>query len=97
MISVRILSASYWLVNNYDIIDLGVMVSCDKILEAAIKHDVEIIGLSGLITPSPRRNGLCRERNEATRFLRSRFLIGGATTSEKTYCNQDRPRIMTTA
>lgn len=38
--------------NNYEIIDLGVMVSCDKILEEAKKHNVDIIGLSGLITPS---------------------------------------------
>lgn len=38
--------------NNYDIIDLGVMVSADKILQAAIDHKVDVIGLSGLITPS---------------------------------------------
>ncbi|MBA3971327.1 MAG: methionine synthase, partial [Bacteroidetes bacterium] len=38
--------------NNYEIIDLGVMVSCDKILEEAKRHNVDIIGLSGLITPS---------------------------------------------
>src|SRR5207247_1303282 len=38
--------------NNYEIIDLGVMVSCDKILATAREHNVNIIGLSGLITPS---------------------------------------------
>src|SRR5678810_1462612 len=38
--------------NNYEIIDLGVMVSCDKILEQARHHNVDVIGLSGLITPS---------------------------------------------
>ena len=38
--------------NNYEIIDLGVMVHADKILNAAIEHDVDLIGLSGLITPS---------------------------------------------
>ena len=38
--------------NNYEVIDLGVMVTCDKILAAAKKHNVDIIGLSGLITPS---------------------------------------------
>ena len=38
--------------NGYDIIDLGVMVPTDKILETAIKEKVDIIGLSGLITPS---------------------------------------------
>ena len=38
--------------NGYDIVDLGVMVSCEKILETAIREKVDIIGLSGLITPS---------------------------------------------
>ena len=38
--------------NNYEIIDLGVMVPPEKILDAAIEHNVDIIGLSGLITPS---------------------------------------------
>ena len=38
--------------NGYDIIDLGVMVPADKILETAVKENVDIIGLSGLITPS---------------------------------------------
>ena len=38
--------------NNYEVIDLGVMVSCEKILQAAVDRKVDIIGLSGLITPS---------------------------------------------
>ncbi|MBY0424911.1 MAG: B12-binding domain-containing protein, partial [Cytophagales bacterium] len=38
--------------NNFEIIDIGVMVPCDKILAAAVEHNVDIIGLSGLITPS---------------------------------------------
>ena len=38
--------------NNYEVIDLGVMVPCDKILDVAKKENVDIIGLSGLITPS---------------------------------------------
>ncbi len=38
--------------NNYEIIDLGVMVPAQKILDAAREHDVDAIGLSGLITPS---------------------------------------------
>src|ERR1700733_7952318 len=38
--------------NNYQIIDLGVMVSCEKILETAAKEKVDVIGVSGLITPS---------------------------------------------
>lgn len=66
--------------NGYDIIDLGVMVSTDKILDAAIKHNVDIIGLSGLITPSlDEMVHVAREmkRREMTQPL----LIGGATTS----------------
>ncbi len=66
--------------NGYDIIDLGVMVSTDKILDAAIKHNVDIIGLSGLITPSlDEMVHVAREmkRREMTLPL----LIGGATTS----------------
>src|SRR4029077_3516872 len=38
--------------NNFEVIDLGVMVSCERILEAARAHAVDVIGLSGLITPS---------------------------------------------
>lgn len=38
--------------NNYRVIDLGVMTPCDKIIKAAIEHKVDVIGLSGLITPS---------------------------------------------
>ena len=38
--------------NNWEVIDLGVMVSCDKILDAVQKHNADILGLSGLITPS---------------------------------------------
>ena len=38
--------------NNWEVIDLGVMVSCDKILEAVDKHQADVLGLSGLITPS---------------------------------------------
>ncbi|MGB1296015.1 MAG: methionine synthase [Flavobacteriales bacterium] len=66
--------------NNYEIIDLGIMVSADKIIQEAINHKVDAIGLSGLITPSldemvfvakeMKRNG-----------LNIPLLIGGATTS----------------
>lgn len=66
--------------NNYDVIDLGVMVSCEKILEEAQKHNVDIIGLSGLITPS-----LDEMTHVAKEMQRNGFsiplLIGGATTS----------------
>ena len=38
--------------NNYEVIDMGVMVPCEKILAAAVEHNADVIGLSGLITPS---------------------------------------------
>ncbi|WP_136636789.1 methionine synthase [Pseudooceanicola onchidii] len=67
--------------NNYEIIDLGVMVSPQKILEEAKAHDVDIIGLSGLITPS-----LDEMVHLASELEREGFdvplLIGGATTSK---------------
>ncbi len=66
--------------NNYEVIDLGVMVPCDKILAAAREHNVDIIGLSGLITPS-----LDEMQHVAREMQREGFtlplLIGGATTS----------------
>ncbi|MFN5223314.1 MAG: methionine synthase [Bacteroidota bacterium] len=66
--------------NNYEIIDLGVMVPCDKILEAAKREQVDVIGLSGLITPS-----LDEMVHVAKEMERGGFsiplLIGGATTS----------------
>ena len=68
--------------NNYQIIDLGVMVPCEKILETAEKEGVNVIGLSGLITPS-----LDEMVHVAREMQRRRFdvplLIGGATTSAK--------------
>lgn len=80
--------------NNYEVIDLGVMISCEKILETARKENVSIIGLSGLITPS-----LEEMIHIAQEMQRQNFhiplLIGGATTSkthtaikiEPHYCN----------
>jgi 5-methyltetrahydrofolate--homocysteine methyltransferase len=66
--------------NGYDIIDLGVMVPTDKILDAAIKHNVDIIGLSGLITPSlDEMVHIAREMKR--RGMTQPLLIGGATTS----------------
>ncbi|MBT8328013.1 MAG: methionine synthase [Bacteroidia bacterium] len=66
--------------NNYQIIDMGVMVHAEKILEEAKRHQVDIIGLSGLITPS-----LDEMVNVASEMERNGFtlplLIGGATTS----------------
>lgn len=66
--------------NNYKVIDLGVMVNCDTILKAAEEHDADIIGMSGLITPSLDEmidNAVEMEK----RGLKVPLLIGGATTS----------------
>jgi 5-methyltetrahydrofolate--homocysteine methyltransferase len=66
--------------NGYDIIDLGVMVPTDKILSEAKKHNVDIIGLSGLITPSlDEMVHIAREMKRQQMDLP--LLIGGATTS----------------
>ena len=66
--------------NNYDVIDLGVMVPCEKILATAREHSADLIGLSGLITPS-----LDEMVHVAREMKREGFslplLIGGATTS----------------
>ncbi|MBK9285282.1 MAG: methionine synthase [Sphingobacteriaceae bacterium] len=67
--------------NNFEIIDLGVMVSKDKILEEAQKHKVDVIGLSGLITPS--LDEMVDVAKEMERLkLNLPLLIGGATTSK---------------
>ncbi|MGA9213220.1 methionine synthase [Kaistella sp.] len=67
--------------NNYEIIDLGVMVPADKIIQAAIDHNVDVIGLSGLITPS--LDEMVHVANELERKnLHFPLLIGGATTSK---------------
>jgi len=68
--------------NNYDVLDLGVMVPCEQILETARTEDVDLVGLSGLITPS-----LDEMVHVAREMEREGFgvplLIGGATTSAK--------------
>jgi len=66
--------------NNYEVIDLGVMVSCDKILQAALDHQVDVIGLSGLITPSLDEMVFVASEMER-RKMTLPLLIGGATTS----------------
>ena len=66
--------------NNYKVIDLGVMCSCDKILDAAIANKADIIGLSGLITPSLDEMVFVA-KEMARRGLNVPLLIGGATTS----------------
>lgn len=67
--------------NNYDVVDLGVMVPREKILDEAVRENADVIGLSGLITPS------LEEMAEVAREMERRgmkvpLLIGGATTSE---------------
>ena len=66
--------------NNYEIVDLGVMVAPEKIIAAAIEHNVDIIGLSGLITPSlDEMVYLAKELDK--RGMKIPVMIGGATTS----------------
>ncbi len=67
--------------NNYDIIDLGVMVPTEKILDAAVTEQVDIVGLSGLITPSLEMMADIAKEMEQ-RKLTIPLLIGGATTSK---------------
>jgi 5-methyltetrahydrofolate--homocysteine methyltransferase len=67
--------------NNYEVIDLGVMVPCEKILETAKKENADLIGLSGLITPS--LDEMMHVARELERTgCRLPLLIGGATTSK---------------
>jgi 5-methyltetrahydrofolate--homocysteine methyltransferase len=66
--------------NNFEVVDLGVMVSCEKILEAAKREGANIIGLSGLITPS--LDEMVHVASEMQRLdYELPLLIGGATTS----------------
>jgi 5-methyltetrahydrofolate--homocysteine methyltransferase len=67
--------------NNFKVIDLGVMTPWDKILDAAVEHKANIIGLSGLITPSLDEMVTVAKRMEE-RGLKLPLLIGGATTSK---------------
>jgi 5-methyltetrahydrofolate--homocysteine methyltransferase len=77
--------------NNFEVIDLGVMVPAQKILDAAKEHDADIIGLSGLITPS-----LDEMVNFAVEMEREGLeiplLIGGATTSRTHTAVKIEPR-----
>jgi 5-methyltetrahydrofolate--homocysteine methyltransferase len=67
--------------NNYEVIDLGVMVSCEKILQTAREQQVDVIGLSGLITPSLDEMAHVAKEMEREGF-KLPLLIGGATTSK---------------
>ncbi|MFK7886583.1 MAG: methionine synthase [Gammaproteobacteria bacterium] len=66
--------------NNFDVVDLGVMVPAQKILDAAVEHDANLIGLSGLITPSLDEMVFVASEMERQN-IRLPLLIGGATTS----------------
>ncbi|MEO1617471.1 MAG: methionine synthase, partial [Planctomycetota bacterium] len=68
--------------NNFEVIDLGVMVSAETILEEAVKRGVDMIGLSGLITPSLDEM-ITVAREMKRREMNIPLLIGGATTSAK--------------
>ena len=66
--------------NNFEVIDLGVMVPAKKILDTAHEHNADIIGLSGLITPSLEE--MAHVAHEMQRLgMKMPLLIGGATTS----------------
>lgn len=67
--------------NGYDIVDLGVMVPCDKILDTAIAENVDIVGLSGLITPSLDEMVYVAKQMQE-RGMTLPLMIGGATTSK---------------
>jgi 5-methyltetrahydrofolate--homocysteine methyltransferase len=67
--------------NNYEIIDIGVMVPPEEILRAAKENEVDLIGLSGLITPSLQEMSLVAAEMEKAGFTQP-LLIGGATTSQ---------------
>lgn len=81
--------------NNYEIIDLGVMVPCETIIETAIKEKADLIGLSGLITPSLEE--MVHVAQEMQRHgMQQPLMIGGATTSKahtavKIEPNYDQP------
>uniref|UniRef100_A0A3P9I2P3 Methionine synthase n=1 Tax=Oryzias latipes TaxID=8090 RepID=A0A3P9I2P3_ORYLA len=77
--------------NNFRVIDLGVMVPCDQILRAAVAHKADIIGLSGLITPS--LDEMIYVAKEMERLgMRVPLLIGGATTSKRHTAVKIAPR-----
>ena len=68
--------------NNYEVVDLGVMVAADTILDTAVEQDCDVVGLSGLITPSLDEMVVVAKEMER-RGLELPLLIGGATTSRQ--------------
>ena len=77
--------------NNYDVVDLGVMVSADRILDEAIAQKADIVGLSGLITPSLDEMAYVASEMER-RGMTIPLLIGGATTSKTHTAVKIEPR-----
>ena len=78
--------------NNYDVVDLGAMVPAAKILQAALDEKADIIGLSGLITPSLEE--MAHAAKEMERLsIKLPLLIGGATTSLGPHRRQDRAQL----
>jgi 5-methyltetrahydrofolate--homocysteine methyltransferase len=67
--------------NNFDVVDIGVMMPCEKILEAAVREKADVLGLSGLITPSLEEMTHVAKEMERT-GLKIPLIIGGATTSK---------------
>merc|ERR1719446_1018518 len=68
--------------NNYKVIDIGVMCLVEDILKAAVEHNVDVIGLSGLITPSLDEMVYVAEQMKA-RGMNLPLMLGGATTSKR--------------
>ena len=66
--------------NGYKVIDLGVMVDCEKIMESAVEHGADIVGMSGLITPSLDEM-IANAKEFEKRGFKIPLLVGGATTS----------------
>lgn len=77
--------------NNYRVVDLGVMTTCDKIVEAVLKEEADFVGLSGLITPSLEE--MIHVAKEFQRLnIKIPILIGGATTSKQHTAVKISPR-----
>ena len=68
--------------NNFEVVDLGVMVNCSDILKSAQEENADIVALSGLITPSLEEMVIVAEQMEKAGFTLPAIMIGGATTSK---------------
>lgn len=77
--------------NNFNVIDLGVMTPCEKILQAIVEHKADVVGLSGLITPSLDEMIFVAKELEKQN-MKIPLMIGGATTSKKHTAVKIAPR-----